>query len=229
MVNLIINKDKESRIELLERNLQLKEQMKKDFLKDSYFEECYKCDISELLSRPTDKFVEKEILICDIEDDTYPERPPKKGISPYFKLAPKDFYHNGFCFMNYQQRVVRDKYGNWTLSWKDTPKGFTSFDVNPLLYIPFSNIVNYDLDRNEYDDGPIIFCKFEGLSGGPYEKIEYQPIRSSNWHVLPNGKRFKDSYFGWSVVRIKQLIENLKIRMNFKRKSEKNEHSINNF
>ncbi|MBL1148237.1 MAG: hypothetical protein HND56_01375 [Pseudomonadota bacterium] len=212
LVNLLINKDKESRIDLLERNLQLKERMKGDFLKDNYFQECYECDISEKLKRPVDKFIEKEILIRDIKDDTYPNLLDRKGISPFFKLAPKDFYHNGLSLFGYPQQAVVDELGNWTLRWKNVPKGFVSITVHPIYYIPFSRIVNYDMDRNEYDDGPIVFCKFEGLQGGPYEKIEYEPITKdspSYCRRLLQSKYFKDNAVGWFILRVKRLISKI--------------------
>jgi len=216
LANWLKNTDEESRITLLERNLKLKEKMRKDFLKPNYFQECYDCRLENSIREPTKKFISPEFLIRNIFDDTYPEWPDTKGISPHFILFPENFYYNGISFSTHGSSILVDEFGNWTISElprekdKENHPEFTRRYSKILLYIPFSNIVTYDLEDNEYGHGPTIFCKFDGVSNSPYEKTEYQILNEDGMpdfaRSLPQNKRFKNNFLGWKKVYFKRWI-----------------------
>jgi len=158
----------------------LKKQMARDFLKNKGMG--YKAEeLDEILINPSKKFDSREVIIHNIDDDTYPNTDTAStGISSWFRLGLYDFYFNGLEVCSYCQAGIINSKGEWKLllgkdAMEQPPSGFQRITIQPFLRIPFKNIVAYDLEGDEYYNYPHIYCRFsEG--GSPYEDEVYRVV-----------------------------------------------------
>ena len=155
------------------RNIALKKRMKRDFLRDlSQF------DKKQLWADSTIRFSYQTVIIHSIDDSYYPsaEEDGGEGISSWFKLHPYNIYFNGFEFILFIENAIVDDQGNWSLIQHDDTYDanvYEKIDVYRIGRIPFRNIVDYDLDGDEYYSDPHIYCRFD--EGG--ELCGVRPIR----------------------------------------------------
>lgn len=115
--------------------------------------------------------------------DEYPENnyDKKKGISTYFKAEYKGLYHRGIeVFIQGWQTIKQDENGNWNFcDYKDEG----AVKVIPGARIPFDFISHIDWQGDEFHLLPIIFCRFDGVSSGPYEEIPFFTQEGSDDHT----------------------------------------------
>jgi hypothetical protein len=119
---------------------------------------------------------QSSIIIRDVNDETYPVVEQGTGISPWFKVQPLDFYHNGIrvvlrgceglVFEDDQSWELVESYGDITV-----PAGAVSTNVYVIGKIPCDNIVSFTTTSDEYGH-VTIFCRFAN-GGAPYEVIEH--------------------------------------------------------
>ncbi|ERI11819.1 hypothetical protein [Aneurinibacillus aneurinilyticus] len=168
-----LSSERRNRIATVRRNISLKEKMKKDFLKKG--EEIQE-DVWERIKYPYKKFKSSEILIRSVDDTFYPENiPDELGNYPWYKVEAYDFYYNGIRVITGIRELVIDEEGNWDFIKNYNEKiSERYFRVNALEIgnIPFSNIIEYDINGDEFYIYPHLFCDFSN-QGHPYESIDY--------------------------------------------------------
>src|SRR5205823_3346634 len=104
---------------LIKRRVQLKKQMRRDFL----------ASYDEMVTRGRDGSVTtfncSNVVIRDVEDDSYPTIVRVKGkISPWFKTEPFDFYHNGIEVCLGIAEAIFDEKDRWDiLDGRADPRG----------------------------------------------------------------------------------------------------------
>lgn len=161
----------------IRRNIALKKRMKKDFLKSSGSRTSE--EVMERIRNPYLKFEYSKVLIRSIYDTAYPKDNTllNDDHTGYYKGEIYDFYHNGIQVRAFP--YVKD------IKIK-IPKSINSdeYDIDSEEYdivkvraevlgcIPFENIIEYDIDGDEYYMYPHLFCDFTNVSD-PYESIKY--------------------------------------------------------
>ncbi len=173
-----------SREATIKRCIALKHRMRKDFLKS---------DAGYVPSaRSYERFRCSEIFVRSIDDDSYPlVNKEVVGISGWFKIELFDFYFNGIEVMFHSSPIVMDCNGYWadTAGIQDYDKRrFKPIKALVLGRIPFSNIVEYDLDGDEYCPMPHVYCTF-ACDGTPYEGYRSVRLDGDIAHDLPTDKQ----------------------------------------
>lgn len=182
-----IRAKQKNREALINRRLTLKNKMRRDFLlSHAEWEERNKQHKVISLIRHSNW------IIRNIDDDTYPNIDLEpKGISPWFKIEPLDFYHNGVEVIVTTGTAIFDDNNRWDIldSHKDPRKErYQSAYVWMIGRIHFDNIVNYDLDG---EICPHIYCKFTCGSGEPYEEFVYAIPKETWVEHLPKERQTK--------------------------------------
>lgn len=96
----------------------------------------------------------------------------KKRISPYIRVELKDMYHKGIeVFRPDPEYIKKNDEGKWEFTEYDSPGD--KIKVWPIPRIPFDYIEYVNWDGDEYHNFPIVFCKFKGVNGSPYEEIPF--------------------------------------------------------
>lgn len=167
-VNLV--SERKSLTGSIRRNIALKKKMKKDFLKQTGCRT--REEVEDRLHKPWTKFNHSEVLIRSIYDKAYPKENTllNNDFTGYYKAEVYDFYHNGLMVRAYP--YVKDiKYRDEDF---DNPGEYTIIEdrAEILGCIPFENIIEYDIDGDEYYNYPHLFCDFVNVSD-PYEKLVY--------------------------------------------------------
>ncbi|SDF09002.1 Restriction endonuclease [Halanaerobium congolense] len=112
-----LNFKKRNKIASIRRNINLKQKMKKDFLKKSIKPQ-------ETLYQPYKKFNYSEVLIRSIDDTSYPEvEKDNLGISSWFKVEIYNFYYNGLEVILNLKKCIIDENWNWdVVEYDDTER-----------------------------------------------------------------------------------------------------------
>jgi hypothetical protein len=180
----------------LKRNLKLRDQMRKDFLKpwdEVQRERPYKGGAA--FAHPYEKFRYRRVIIHRVDNDVYPEIDEGPGISSWFRLEPYDFYHRGVKFVLGIESGVLEigcgyvGNGRWAMTKDDVDfdaKLFRKVSLWRLGLIPFCNIRHYDLEGDEYYNYPHIYCDFS-IDGMPYEDFEFAVVGKDeyDWPLKP--------------------------------------------
>ena len=126
------------------------------------------------------------VLIRDVHRDIYPEQDfSTRGISPWFKLEYFRFYHRGISFVTGVESVQVNEDGEWRISgYKEkVPTRWILINAYVIGNIPFDNIIEIDMEGDEYYNYPHLYCEFNCL-GQPYEEIWYEPTDNYKNQVL---------------------------------------------
>lgn len=99
--------------------------------------------------------------------DNYPNVDNKKGVSPWFRLEVKGFYHKGIeVFIGFSSaRVVNE---NWQFCKSKDKNAATVFIIGK---IPFDLIETVDWSGDEYYAEPHIYLHYNRKRKEPYEQI----------------------------------------------------------
>lgn len=154
----------------IKRNLALKKKMQRDFLKRGN-----ERGDSRHSRRPYDKFAHSEVIVHSLDDSTYPDIDIGPGMSGWFKVELYNLYHNGLEAILGIDRGIIDKHGQWAAIASDQHFDRTRYQEVKLWRlgrIPWRNIREYDLDGDEYYNGPHLYCRFAD-DGTPYEAVIY--------------------------------------------------------
>lgn len=167
-VNLSLQRG--SRVATIRRNISLKKKMRNDFIKKHR-------DPKEILSKPYKNFECSEVIIHSIDDNMYPDVDMDSlEISGWFKVEPYDFYFNGLKVILCIKWVAFDENGSWdVIEYQDKAhceETYSVYKAWQIGCIPFENIIDYDINGDEFYLCPHIYCDFRN-GGQPYEKIVY--------------------------------------------------------
>lgn len=165
-----LTNERKSLTQSIRRNIALKNRMKKDFLKQTGCRD--RAEIQERIRNPWKKFNHSEVLIRSIYDKAYPEENTllNNDFTGYYKAEVYDFYHNGLMVRTFP--YAKDI--KYKLQEFDSEE-YEIIDIRVEVFgcIPFENIIEYDIDGDEYYNYPHLFCDFVNVSD-PYEKIAYR-------------------------------------------------------
>src|SRR5205823_5074030 len=141
------------------RNVGLKKQLHRELLKD-----WGKIDREKARLRPYAKFLHTEFIIHSVDDNSYPNVDVSHGgISGWFKLEVWDFRFDGLEFVLGIDRGIVDEDGNWAVIHhgdRIDEKAYREIKMFHLARIPYENIVDLDLEGDEYYPQPHIYCRF---------------------------------------------------------------------
>jgi hypothetical protein len=155
----------------IKRNIALKKRMRKDFIKPFNKEEYHSRP-----RRPYDKLAYSEIVIHSIDDEAYPNSDNRRTrMSSWVKKEVYDFYYNGLSVLVRVESGIIDGDGNWSIienGWEFDKTKYKSVNIIKLGNIPFNNIVEYDLDGDDYYNCPHVYCVYAN-NGMPYEGFTY--------------------------------------------------------
>ncbi|WP_342416689.1 hypothetical protein NST83_04245 [Paenibacillus sp. FSL R10-2782] len=184
-----LSSERRNRIATVRRNISLKEKMKKDFLKRvAEMSE----DVWERIKHPYKKFKSSEILIRSVDDTFYPENiPDELGNYPWYKVESYDFYHNGIRVIIGIRELFIDRENNWGIIKNHSEKTYDQYHrvkAFEIGNIPFSNIIEYDINGDEFFIYPHLFCDFSN-QGHPYESIDYVVENKDGGHVFLDRSR----------------------------------------
>ena len=131
---------------------------------------------------PTHMFISSKVIVRSVEDKMYPNfYPDSDTIDGWFKVMIYNLYHNGielWLDAGMGQKAIMDKDGYWELlENRYDPRiknpEFDVLDTKMIAQIPYTSIVDLDIDGDEYTSEPHIYCKFD-YDGTPYENIYYK-------------------------------------------------------
>lgn len=169
-----LNTEKNNRISTVRRNIELKKEMKRDFLKGNIPVDQF----NEIVRKPHLKFNSTEFLIRSVDDVYYPENiADEYGNYPWFKVEAHDFYHNGLYVVTGIVTIVFNDKNYWDFKTDDDDllieQGLIkTTNVIEISKLPFENIIAYDIDGDEHYMYPHIYCDFSFM-GHPFEGKEF--------------------------------------------------------
>ena len=172
-----VNRSHKSNETKVKYNLRMKKKMEKDFIDTDWFKK------NGMSYDPRDRLKYWEAYIRSIDDETYPrsDKPSMGQICPWFRTDIYDFYHGGlevWLSSASAHKVIMDKNGFWEplndyYDKRQEDSKYKTYLVKIIGQIPYHGIVDYDLDGDEYNSEPQIFCKFQ-FDGEPYERKYYR-------------------------------------------------------
>jgi hypothetical protein len=179
-----VARTRQDRIAVVRRNIALARRMRKDLRSN-------RIDHERALNDPSAQFEHDRVIIRSIDDTTYPVASLEPGkISLWFTVRLYDFYHNGIeVVLSANVDAIFGEDGvRWDIVRYNDPRRerYEPARVLEIGRIPFDNIIEYDLDVNEYGHGPHIYCDFAN-GGEPYEAFVYstRSIDLGNGHYQP--------------------------------------------
>lgn len=135
--------------------------MHRDFQKDHYTDE----EIQDIRKgKCWRKFKHSKVLIRSIYDKAYPDNSllNEKGTG-YFGAEVFNWYHNGLMVRCHPYAVMAKV---------QYPDSVIEKKLETVGCIPFENIIEYDMDGDEFYNFPHLFCDFRG-GEDPFEEIKY--------------------------------------------------------
>jgi len=168
-----LSKQRNDAIASLRRNISLKHKMHNDFIKPLK-------DMPDRETRlrcPWERFISSEVIIRSIDDTSYPENELLiQGHYGYHKAEIYDFYYNGlvvFAFP-YVRNIVVKAYRLYAKNDDGSEGEYEAKNITATIfgYIPYNNIIDYDLDGDEFYMMPHLFCDFSN-GESPFEFIKY--------------------------------------------------------
>lgn len=159
-----------AREETVRRNIRMKKFLRKELRGNVD-------DPRDLAVRPYRKFRFSKAIIRSVEECTYPEIDPRRDrYSSWFGLEFFDEYHNGIEFILGIVQVAERSDGYWSVVPYDYEAKTPDLLVGKAWYtgcIPYRNIVEVDLDGDEYYREPHFYCRYAD-AGSPYEECRYR-------------------------------------------------------
>ena len=172
-INLI--KEYNNKIKTIRRNIALKKRMHLDFLNNNSIGNY---SVTEQLKKPFLKFGFTKMIIHSIYDKNYPYENTllNNDYTGYFRVDIYDFYFNGL--------MVTDGFVGVKLTQlKNGKKISHNMKALRLGYIPFENIIEYDMEGDEFYSNPHLYCEFINVCD-PFEKIGYAVLISDDEYQI---------------------------------------------
>lgn len=157
--NFIIDESSEEK--KLKRNLSLKKAISTDF--------------GDWLNYSIEnRKVRSRMLLRQFDDKQYPDTndPNSFGVYPWYRVEIFKLYHNGLSFITSTKTIQIFEDNTWDFVNENLDKSTRIVTVYEISEIHFSDIVEYDINGDEYYMFPHIFCKFQH-DGSPYENKYY--------------------------------------------------------
>jgi hypothetical protein len=175
-VELLEKKGVPSREDELKQNLTLKRRIEKDF--------------SDWLNYfPENRKRNSKMLLRAFDGKQYPDsnEPDKFGEYSWFAAEIKGVYHSGLEFIYGIEELAIINGKKWDIRKNVKGEFLTTVKAYRVGQINFSDIVDYDLEGDEFYQYPHFFCKFK-YKGLPFEEVYYQSMDERTPHYF----EFKD-------------------------------------
>ncbi len=172
-INLI--KEHNNKIKIIRRNVALKKKMHLDFLNNNSIGNY---SVTEHLKKPFLKFGFTKMTIHSMYDKNYPYENTllNNDYTGYFRVDIYDFYFNGL--------IVTDGFVEVKLTQlKNSKKISNKMKALRLGYIPFENIIEYDMEGDEFYSNLHLYCEFINVCD-PFEKIGYAVLVSDDEYQI---------------------------------------------
>lgn len=147
---------------------------------------------------------ERDVIIRDARRlDSYPDINDKsKRISPWFKVGFLGLYHRGILVgLSYEGIKWDDVHQAWR--YQNYPEEEADLTAAVVGKIPFDDIIEVDLEGDEYYRIPHFFCRFSQFKKQPYEAVVFSEIHEGTH------KRFYSDICESSAIR--KLSKKLKV------------------
>ncbi|MDR3007447.1 MAG: hypothetical protein LBV59_05900 [Sphingobacterium sp.] len=143
------------------RNLDLKKNIERDFAR-------------WLNYAPENRDRNSKFIIRAFDGNQYPHSngPDEHGEYSWFGAEIKSLFYDGLEFITAIKDLYVDKEGRWTLTEIPNSKRIRTAQVSCIL---FSDIVDYDINGDEYYNCPHIYCKFFH-KGSPFNSRYYYEL-----------------------------------------------------
>ena len=169
-LNLVRNK----RIETIKRRISMKRDFTNDFMNRNINRNNRSLGDTHKYSR---------LIIHSVDDTSYPNVDVDSfGISPWFTVEPFGFYNNGFeVIIGFKEALIYEDL-TWDIIDCDEQVDHSQ-RIILIGRIPYSNVVAYDLEGDDYYGNPHIYCDF-ACNGEPYVEICYHPVDDWRFEVV---------------------------------------------
>jgi hypothetical protein len=161
-------------VRTLRRRIAIKRRLQKAFIKPVG-------ERDEVLVQPYDKLRYPKIVIRSIDDHSYPSADHRLGhIRGWMEAGTYDFYYDGLEVILGTTFVLLDDAGAWSpvslrQSFDATRyRRVRAFEVGR---VPFTNVVTFDVDGDEYHAEPHVFCAFAN-AGLPFADYRYYAVEA---------------------------------------------------
>ena len=165
--------ERNNTISSIRRNLALKKRMHEDFVKKNISGKDLQAIRYE--GKYWLKFKHSEVLIRSIYDRNYPEN--SIDFPGYYKVEIYDWYHNGLEVRAYpyvvDAKIKRLKEGADDGSNRPDDYDIVNCKLEVFGCISLENIIDYDIDGDEYYRYPHLYCDYP-CGSNPYESIRYR-------------------------------------------------------
>lgn len=148
----------QNEITILKRNLDLKKKITKDF--------------SQWLDYDLDnRKVKSRMLLRKYNSNQYPvsNKADEFGEYPWYRAELKSLYFNGVEFILGAKEIQIFPDSTWDFVMHNTKVIYKTVTVYEVGQINFSDIIEYDVDGDEYKAYPHFYCNFK-YTGTPFEK-----------------------------------------------------------
>jgi len=155
------------KIEKFKRNLELKKKIELDFGKWL----CY---------TPENRQTRSRMLIRAFDSEQYPNsnEPDDYGEYTWFNAEIKSLYFKGIEFIiGIEEIQVFDDY-SWSIIKDEEELTGNLVKVGKIGQISFTDIIDYDVDGDEFGNYPHIFCDFK-YEGTPFENTYYYNLNKT--------------------------------------------------
>ena len=145
------------------------------FLRNQALKNRIRRDFSDWLNYPLKNRKRKsKMLIRKFNDKSYPYRNEPNDFSEYdwYNAGLYQTYDKGLEFILSTHEIISLPDNKWRFIKPGEKTNGNNFIVSKIGKINYSEIIDYDIDGNEYDLHPHFYCKFL-YSGTPYEEIYY--------------------------------------------------------
>lgn len=174
--------------EVIKKRIEMKQKFKTAFI------EKYTGDSYDLIKDPRLQFKCQRAIIRDVKDKLYPGADEKTNIAAWFKCNLYDIRQEYFEVIMNGVNVLIDEDYHWDIlsplvNEYDTKK-YSKFYAYEIAQIPYENIVEIDIEPDDYYNLPTIYCQFifsnKFLSELPFAKLEYDVVQEKQRNVRLN-------------------------------------------
>ncbi len=164
--------ERNNTVAAIRRNVALKKRMQRELEKEHFTQE----EIRSIQhGNYWKKFKHTEVLIRSIYDRSYPENPLDRP--GYYKTEVYNWYHNGLEVRTSRCAVMAKvrfpKNGRQINSINPDDYEIQEIKLEEYGQIPYENIIEIDIDGDEYYRFPHLYCDYP-CGSNPYEAVVYR-------------------------------------------------------
>ncbi|MEQ9288735.1 MAG: SMEK domain-containing protein [Cyclobacteriaceae bacterium] len=184
--------------EEFKRRIQLEKDLKEQLTVENYYQEI---DHEELSRNPYKKFKDSRFILRSYEDKSYPE---VNDESKWNRTFMYDFYDRGILIWDDALLGTTARLNTKTEEWyiesyheskEELKENEERLCIRTLGQLPYSNILHWKYGDEYYNDYHL-YCKYYGIMGTPFERIEYRYSYEKDgyfWNEMDTTKQTKQA------------------------------------